>query len=288
MSAVPADFESIPLRPGSPEHKRLLAQFFFDTHLEYDPDRIPWPRLSDEELARLTGLPFWQEAVATENVTANTVTAAASLEADPGLSRAIALQGLEEQRHARLLAALTAHYRIPIEFPAPYTPHNLRDDFLFAGYGECFDSFFAFGLFALARESGYFPAALVTVFEPVMDEEVRHILFFVNWVKAYRSQLPWWRRPAFRARCAWIILKQVASRAQTARALGAGGTPTSSENFTLTAQQDLGPPVTLHRLLETCLAENDRRMARYDARLLRPQLVPGIARVLHRLLPKRL
>ncbi|MDA8350609.1 MAG: ferritin-like domain-containing protein, partial [Pseudomonadota bacterium] len=52
--------------------------------------------------------------------------------------------------------------------------------------------------------------------------------------------------------------------------------------------QDLGAPVTLHGLLGKCLEENDRRMARYDARLLRPRLVPAIARVLYRVLPKSL
>ncbi|MHB1540113.1 MAG: ferritin-like domain-containing protein [Steroidobacteraceae bacterium] len=287
MSAVRAEFETTAVRLGSPQHKRLLAQFFIDTHRDYDPERIDWPPLSGEELRRLTGLPFWQEAVATENVTSNTVTAAAALESDPQLKRAIALQGFEEQRHARLLAALTAHYRIPIEFPAPYAPRDLEDDFLFAGFGECFDSFFAFGLFALARDSGFFPAALVEVFEPVLEEEVRHILFFVNWVKARRAELPWWRRPAFRLRCGWIILKQVASRAKTARSLG-GGAHESSENFTLTAHQDIGAPVTLHGLLGICLRENERRMGHYDARLVRPRLVPAIARVLYRLLPASL
>ena len=287
MSAAPAEFDASPLRAGSPEHKQLLARFFFATHLEYDPERIAWPELSAAELKRLTALPFWQEAVSTENVTANTVTAAAALESDPQLRRAIALQGFEEQRHARLLAALTAHYHIPITFPAPYQPRNLESEFLLAGFGECFDSFFALGLFALARESRFFPTALVALFDPVIEEEVRHILFFVNWVKARRMALPRWKRPAFRLRCAWIIVKQIAARVRTARSLG-GVPPASGENFTLTAHQGIAASVTLHGLLARCLLENDRRMSRYDARLLRPRLVPDIARALYRILPHSL
>ncbi len=290
MSAAPANIEARILPAGSAGHRRLLGRFFLDTHVEYVPEQMPWPALAEEELARLRGLPFWQEAVSTENVTSNTVAAAAALEADPLVREAIELQGFEEMRHARLLLALTSHYRIAVEPPPRFTPRSLESDFLFAGFGECFDSFFAFGLFALARESGFFPPALVKVFEPVMQEEARHILFFVNWVKYRRAQLPRWRRPVFRLRCAWIILKQVASRVKTARSLGgpppAGGG--SSENFTLTAHQELGAQVTLHRLLGLCLEENERRMAGYDARLPRPRLVPGIARVLLRILPASL
>lgn len=287
MSVVPTNIESETLAVGSAEHRRLLGRFFLDTHVDYVPEQMQWPVLAEKELARLRSLPFWQEAVSTENVTSNTVAAAAELESDPLVRKAIELQGFEEMRHARLLVALTSHYRIPVASPPRFTPRSLESDFLFAGFGECFDSFFAFGLFALARESGFFPPALVRVFEPVMQEEARHILFFVNWVKYRRSQLPWWRRPAFRLRCAWIILKQVASRAKTARSMGkpqAGG-PGSSENFTLTAHQEMGAGVTLHRLLELCLTENERRMAEYDARLRRPRLVPGIARALFRVIP---
>jgi hypothetical protein len=287
MSVVPANIESETLAIGSAEHRRLLGRFFLDTHIEYVPEQMPWPALAEEELARLRGLPFWQEAVSTENVTSNTVAAAAALEADPLVRKAIELQGFEEMRHARLLVALTSHYRIPVQAPPRFTPRSLESDFLFAGFGECFDSFFAFGMFALARESGFFSAALMDVFEPVMQEEARHILFFVNWVKYRRSQLSWWRRVPFRLRCGWIILKQVASRVKTARSMGkprpAGAG--SSENFTLTAHQDVAGDVTLHRLLEFCLTENERRMAEYDARLRRPRLVPGIARLLFRLLP---
>jgi hypothetical protein len=287
MSVVPANIESSASPARSAGQRRLLGQFFLDTHVEYVPEQIQWPALGEEELTRLRSLPFWQEAVSTENVTSNTVAAAAALEADPLVRQAIELQGFEEMRHARLLVALTSHYRIAVEPPAPFTPRSLESDFLFAGFGECFDSFFAFGLWALARESGFFSAALMNVFEPVMQEEARHILFFVNWLKYRRAQLPWWRRPLFRLRCAGIILKQVASRVKTARTMGkpqpAGAA--SSENFTLKAHQDLGTDVTLHRLLGLCLSENERRMAEYDVRLKRPRLVPGIARVLFRVIP---
>jgi hypothetical protein len=268
---------------GSMEHREVLARFFLDTHVHYVPETIGWPDLTGEALARLTGLPFWNEAVQTEHVTSRTVVAAAALESDPQIRKAIEMQGFEEQRHARLLAALTSHYRIAVDQPPPFVPRSLEHDFLFAGFGECFDSFFAFGLFALASESGYFAPELVAIFEPVIQEEARHILFFVNWVKYRRSQLPLWKRLWYRLRCAWILLKQVGSRLETARALSRGGE--SAENFTLRAHHDLGTDITLHRLLAACLRENERRMASYDARLRRPRLVPSIARLLYRVLP---
>jgi hypothetical protein len=283
---------------GSSAHRELLARFFMESYVEFVPEQVDWPPLSAESKTRLVSLPFWQEAVSTENVTSNTVAAAAALEADAGLRQAIELQGFEEGRHARLLQALTTHYDIRIDTPPRYEPQDLEHDFLFAGFGECFDSFFAFGLFALARESGFFEPKLVEVFEPVVQEEARHILFFVNWVKYRRSQLPWWRRPAFSLRCGWIILKQVWSRVKTARTLGgapqakdpaaaatAAGGP-EGENFTLSAHQDLGEDVTLHKLLGLCLRENDARLAPYDPRLLRPRLVPTLARFAYRVLPK--
>jgi hypothetical protein len=37
-------------------------------------------------------------------------------------------------------------------------------------------------------------------------------------------------------------------------------------------------------LMRLCLSENDRRMAKYDARLLRPMLVPNLVRLALRFL----
>jgi hypothetical protein len=108
-------------------------------------------------------------------------------------------------------------------------------------------------------------------------------------VEYRRAGLAWWRRPVFRLRCAWIILEQVASRVKTARSMGKSqpGRAATNENFTLSAHQDLGTKITLHRLLGLCLSENARRMAEYDSRLKRPRLVPAIARALLRVIPAR-
>jgi hypothetical protein len=272
---------------GSAEHREILARFFLESHLDYVPEAMHWPVLPEAERARLAALPFWQEAVSTESVTSNTVSAAADLEFDPEIRRAIEMQGFEEKRHARLLVELTNAYRIKIETPPTFVSDTVENDFLSAGFGECFDSFFAFGLFALARESGFFTTALVDTFEPVIQEEARHILFFVNWVQYRRSQLPWWKRVAFRLRCARIIVKHVLSRIKTARTIG-GGTSDTEENFTMSAHQELGQGITLNKLLALCLSENERRLAGYDARLRRPRLVPTLARFLYRVLPASL
>lgn len=91
------------LTVGSPEHGRVLSRFFVDSYVAYEPERIAWPDLPIEDRQRLVNLPFWREAVSTEAVTSRAVQAAVALENDPDLRAAIALQGEEEGRRARLL-----------------------------------------------------------------------------------------------------------------------------------------------------------------------------------------
>ena len=82
------------------------------------------------------------------------------------------------------------------------------------------------------ERSGFFPPELVDTFEPVIQEEGRHILFFVNWVA--------WHRRQHAAVAAAVVLPEDAGgvgfliweRIGIAREVGGG--PKQDANFTVT------------------------------------------------------
>lgn len=269
---------------GSEEHKRAFCRSFVETHVPFRPADIAWPNLDAASLARLSALPIWNEAVRTEAETALKVQTLGAAEPDPILAEAIALQGYEEGRHAEILRRLTRRYGIAVAaFPPPRPPRSPRWEFVSTGYGECIDSFFAFGMFALGRRSRYFPDPLIDIFEPIMQEEARHILFVVNWVAYLRARTPWAARPAFDARRLWSFARQIAEHARHALRVGREG---SQEGFTMTSRGAF-ESLPARSFLELCLAENGRRLAAYDARLLRPRLVPAAVRLALRVAPRR-
>jgi hypothetical protein len=275
---------SDPIRIGSPEHLRLFTKMLLDTHNPYKPAVIEWPKLSPEALARVTSLPIWDIAVQTEGRASIRVKTFAETVADPILREALVMNAGEEQRHKVVLSKLVEAYGIKLapepEYPAP---KDALWAWLVTGYSECIDSFFAFGLFETARRSGYFPLELVETFEPVIQEEARHILFFVNWVAWHRRKLPIWKRLTFRAtECAvWAFL--IWERIGIARGLDDAG-EMQDANFAMNGTAAVGVELSPAELIDLCLIENKRRMAGYDERLLRPQLTPALARFARRFL----
>ena len=273
------------IRIGSDEHKRLFCRMLLETHNPYKPAVIDWPRLSPDALQRVTSLPIWDIAVQTEGRASIRVkTFAATVKDDPLLRAALEMDGGEEARHKVVLSKLVEAYDIPLSPEPEYTPpDNAVWAWLVTGYSECIDSFFAFGLFETARRSGFFPPELVETFEPVMQEEGRHILFFVNWAAWYRKNLPWWRKPwfALKVLAVWCFL--VWERVGIARGIGDDGNMQDAK-FAITGSSKVGVELKPRELIELCLSENDRRMSGYDQRLLRPNTVPWLARLARKFL----
>jgi hypothetical protein len=93
------------------------------------------------------------------------------------------LQGFEETRHAALIREMIRRYGIPVEEqPLDPLPADIETAFKDFGFGECTDSFLGFGVFKIARESGFLPESMFQIFDTLMYEETRHIVFFVNWM----------------------------------------------------------------------------------------------------------
>ena len=269
-----------PIRIGSEAHKHLFCRTLLDSFNPYKPAVIDWPKLDPQVRDRLTSLPIWDIAVQTEGRARLNVASYAAVTCDPLLRKAIELNAFEEGRHKHVLANLVAAYGIGLE---PEPPYVVQGDpewaFMVTGYSECIDSFFAFGLFESAKRSGYFPDALVDTFEPVIQEEARHILFFVNWAAWHRRTMPLWRRPFFELKVLGVWAFLIWERIGIARSVGSG---VQDNNFTLTGAKSLGDDIDVAALIELCLAENNRRMSRYDKRLLRPFAVPALARLVRR------
>jgi hypothetical protein len=278
-----------PIVPGSDAHKTAFCRMLLDTHNPYKPSIIDWPPLEPEARDRLVGLPIWDIAVQTEGKARLRVLSYGQTIGDPLLQQAIELDGFEEGRHKDVLSNLVQAYGIRLAPEPEYRrPRDPEWAFMVTGYSECIDSFFAFGLFAMAKRSGFFPAALVDTFEPVMQEEGRHIVFFVNWVAWHWRNLSLWRRPIFWAKIVAVWAFLVWERIGIARGVGGaddreGGTVPQDSNFTLTGSKSVGAAdFSIRALIDVCLDENDRRLSGYDPRLLRPMLVPSLARFVRR------
>jgi hypothetical protein len=267
------------VRLGSPEHLLLMSRMLLDTHDPYRPAVIDWPVLEPEVRDKIVSLPIWDMAVQTEGRTGLFVKTFAQTVQDPLLKAAVEMDAFEERRHKVVLADMVQAYGIELEPEPPYPiPRDPEWAFMRSGYSECIDSFFGFGLFRIAKDTGFFPPPLIDTFEPVMREEGRHILFFVNWVAWWRRNMPLWRRPWFELKVIAVWAFLIWERIDMAKGMGEN-TKAQENNFTLNGSKELGVEVTFPELARICLSENDRRLAVYDQRLIRPRFVPGMIRL---------
>ncbi|OLP16117.1 hypothetical protein BST81_23115 [Leptolyngbya sp. 'hensonii'] len=262
------------MKIGSTEHKELFCKTFLDSHRQFEPEQLPWPEMDEKSLQRLLSIPFWGEAIRIEQRAGLMVSAFAETIQDPVIQEAIALQGVEEARHGRLIKHMTDRYHLqPIVHPLAPIPADIKPAFIKFGYGECIDSFFAFGLFELGRQSGFFPESLLTIFDHVLDEEARHISFFVNWIAYDQVEQGLGTQPIPAALTLWNYGRALLNLVNLIRSAASTG---SGSGFTATGGNVIDVDLTPEKFLSTCLVENTRRMSKFDDRLLRPQLLPSL------------
>ena len=263
------------IKVGSDAHKELFCRQFLETHELYDPAVLPWPELDDAQLDRLRSVPFWQEVYHTERRAGAIVAAFTPLVQDPLVREAVALQGVEEARHAQLLRVMIDRYGLTAtEQPLEAFPANLETAFIDFGFGECMDSFLGFGAFKTARQSEFLPEGMFEIFDVLMHEETRHIVFFINYM-AWREVQRGRGAPPLRALTStWYYgraLRRLLGMARRGKDINDG------RDFAITEANMFLDGFSFRRFVEDCYQENGRRMRAFDPGLLQPRLLPAIA-----------
>jgi hypothetical protein len=260
---------------GSEAHKQIFCRQFIDSHQRFDPESLPWPELDAGALERIRAVPFWQEVLHTERRAGAIVAAYAMTIDDPLVREAVELQGIEEERHARLLGVMIRRYGLAAkECEIEPGDPDLYTAFTDFGYGECLDSFLGFGVFKIARHAGFLPDPLFRIFDMLMLEETRHIVFFINWMawqEAVRGRgARWWRA----AVSAYYYARAIGRLVGTIRR---SRKENDGKDFSATQAGVFLDGFTLRSFVEACCAENARRMAGFPSDLLRPRLLPALA-----------
>jgi hypothetical protein len=267
---------------GSNDHKELFCRSFIATHDPYDPRMLPWPKLDDDALARLRSIPFWGTALQIERNAGFLVNAFAQTINDPLIREAVALQGFEEDRHALMIGTLVDLYGLRADEPGEL-PSPTKRAFIDFGYNECLDSFFGFGVFRLAAQARALPDELISLFTRVIHEEARHIVFFVNWI-AYDRVQSGYRSPL--SQVPGVTVGYIRSLARLIK-LAAGGRKNQEAQTYGNAFNELSfSHLTLRDFVQACLDGNDEEMAKLDPRLLKPRVVPAIARFAINFMPR--
>ena len=127
------------------------------------------------------------------------------------------------------------------------------------------------------------PEAIFDIFEQILNEEARHIMFFVNWVTYQQiqegRQANWLRG----VEALWYYRRAFQDKIKAF----SGSEEEKQEGFTATAASNFMDNLTPELFLSTCLEENTRRMSVFDQQLLQPRLLPKLAATALRILKLR-
>jgi hypothetical protein len=117
---------------------------------------------------------------------------------------------------------------------------------------------------------------MFSIFETLMYEETRHIVFFVNWMAwqaVRRGQGAAWRRALTSLRFYYRALRRMLATIRRGQQVNDG------RDFSATQANLFLQDFTFRRFLAYCYEENNRRMGHFDGNLLKPSFMPALADV---------
>jgi len=118
------------------------------------------------------------------------------------------------------------------------------------------------------------PEPLFEIFDMLMREETRHIVFFVNWMawqQVAKGRVTGWLRGATAAR---YYCRAIARLVRTIRR---GQRANNGRDFSATQAKVFLDGFTFGSFVEACYAEHLRRMKAFDPDLLQPGFLPKLA-----------
>lgn len=263
---------------GSYEHQKLFCHALTDHHVKYNLDQIPWPQLADDQLQRLREIPFWAEVLQQKRQMALIVGALAAQTKPTRLKGAILLLSQETERQVKLLEQMMSFYQIPqTSIPARPLPGELTPVLQDLAFDQYLSAYILWGWFAIAREQQYLPEALLEVWEPILDEDARHSIFFTNWTAGQQFSLSNnWRR----LRAIWGRgLQFLGLFDRFGRQIEDATLPKTAS----TADVFMGQ-LTAARLLQYCLDAHEQRLGEVKPPLVKPKLAPELTHWLLRIL----
>jgi hypothetical protein len=264
------------MKIGSKSHKELFCRSFMESHQQIEPENLNWPELTGSELERLQQIPFWEEALNTELEAGAKIDAYLPMISDPLLREAIALMGEEEAAHGRLFRYMIEHYDIKVAGHPPAAPFlNAEEAFIDFGYGECVDAFLGFGLFKIAHQANFLAEPMFQIFDRLLQDETRHIVFFVNWVAYLQSSRGRGTRLFRSMHSLWYYARAFQ------RLIGVvdRSYEQNGNDFSATEASVFLEGFSVDKLISICLQENARRMSVFNQELLQPQFLPTLAQV---------
>jgi hypothetical protein len=129
-------------------------------------------------------------------------------------------------------------------------------------------------VFRIARRAAYLPEQMFAIFETLLHEENRHIVFFVNWMaweQARRGRGMPWLRSIVAVRYYLSAMARLLATVRRGRAANGG------REFSATQASVFIDGFSLCEFIEECYAEHGCRMQAFDRELAQPRFLPRLA-----------